>query len=122
MLDMSNGRSIESMHYQKYRAQKVDTPDGVFDSKKEYKRWLELKRMQEAGEIKYLTRQVKYELIPVQKLEGKVLEYSVNYFADFTYYYKDELVVEDVKGFKTPEYIIKRKLMLQQYGIRIHEV
>lgn len=63
-----------------------------------------------------------------KRRKGKCVERSVEYVADFVYYTQDarglfdELVVEDAKGCRTKEYIIKRKLMLWVYGIRIHEV
>ena len=65
-----------------------------------------------------------FVLIPTQKENGKVIEREVRYIADFTYRdMKDHrLVVEDTKGMKTREYIIKRKLMLYRLGIRIQEV
>ena len=74
--------------------------------------------------IKDLSRQVKFVLIPSQRDEnGKVIERECSYKADFMYYDEaGETIVEDVKGFRTKEYIIKRKLMLYQYGIRIREV
>lgn len=106
----------------KYGSRKV-TIDGVtYDSLKEYHRFCDLKLMQRAGIITGLQRQVKYELIPTQRINGKVIERPVNYYADFVYKMDRQLVVEDVKGYKTPEYVIKRKLMLSVYGIQIHEV
>lgn len=81
--------------------------------------------MERAGEIYELQRQVPFVIIPVQKDEfGKVLEREVKYIADFTYRKMDDhrLVVEDTKGMKTREYILKRKLMLYRNGIRIQEV
>lgn len=108
--------------YTKYGSQKVlDRYGNVFDSKKEYRRWIQLKDMEKHGEISDLKRQWKYELIPSQKIDGKVVERAVNYFADFVYEENGETVVEDSKGFKTADYIIKRKLMLYKYGIRIKE-
>lgn len=108
----------------KYGNRKVVTEDGTFDSEKEYRRWRELKLMERAGEIHSLQRQVPYVLIPTQKDErGKVVEREVRYVADFVYREKpNRLVVEDTKGMKTKEYIIKRKLMLYRLGIRIQEV
>lgn len=101
--------------YRNYRA-------NGFDSKAEERRWYELSLMEKAGEIKALQRQVKYELIPSQKIDKKVVERAVTYVADFVYYTPDgQLVVEDVKGMKTTDYIIKRKLMLWIHGIRIKE-
>lgn len=108
----------------KYRNRKVTTPDGTFDSVKEYSRWQELKLLQRAGEIYDLQRQVPFVLIPTQRDDrGKVIERDVKYIADFTYRNKEyKLIVEDTKGMKTKEYIIKRKLMLYRNGIRIQEV
>ena len=101
----------------------IVTIDGVtYDSLKEYHRFCDLKLMQRAGIITGLQRQVKYELIPTQRINGKVIERPVYYYADFVYKMDRQLVVEDVKGYKTPEYVIKRKLMLSVYGIQIHEV
>lgn len=110
------------MSYRKYHSTKITSADGVFDSKKEYKRWLELKQMQDEGTITNLQRQVSYELIPKQKLNNKVVERACTYKADFVYEYDGSLVVEDTKGFRTADYIIKRKLMLYTHGIRIREV
>lgn len=108
----------------KYGNKQVLVNGMEFDSMKEANRWAELQLLQRAGKIRDLSRQVKYQLIPVQRDEfGKAIERSVDYIADFQY--RDEngkLVVEDAKGFKTKEYIIKRKLMLREYGIRIREV
>ena len=108
----------------KYGNRKVVTEDGTFDSVKEFSRWQELKLLQKSGEIYELQRQVPFVLIPTQKDEhGKVIEREVKYIADFTYRDRDyRLVVEDTKGMKTREYIIKRKLMLYRHGIRIVEV
>ena len=109
----------------KYRSKKTVVDGQVFDSKKEANRYKELRLLEKAGEIKDLRTQVKFKLIPAQRDEatGKVIERECSYKADFVYYEEDgETVVEDVKGFRTKEYIIKRKLMLYQYGIRIREV
>lgn len=106
----------------KYHAKKV-TVDGItFDSKKEARRYSELLLLERAGQITHLERQVNFELIPSQKINGKVAERAVTYKADFTYYENGNYVVEDTKGIKTKDYIIKRKLMLSVFGIRIKEV
>ena len=106
----------------------------VFDSKKEAKRYYELLKLQEAGEITDLHRQVKFLLIPKQvepdKIgvkggikKGRVIEREVAYIADFTYRDANgELIVEDTKGVRTPDYIIKRKLMLERHGIKVREL
>lgn len=121
----------------KYKNKKVVLPDGtVFDSEKEYKRWCELCLLEKAGVIKNLRRQVPFVLIPTQyeevvrfskktgkqlKSKTKVAEKVCLYYADFTYLENEKLVVEDTKGKRTEKYIIKRKLMLERYGIKIKE-
>ena len=106
----------------KYGNRKVARDGITFDSAKEARRWSELLLLEKAGAIQNLQRQVKYQLIPSQKIAGKVVERACNYVADFVYVRDGETVVEDTKGFKTPEYIIKRKLMLWIHHIRIIEV
>jgi hypothetical protein len=123
----------------KYGNRKVTLWGQTFDSKRECLRWQELKLMEKAGKIYDLRRQVRFELIPEQRLadtlgpkggrrKGKLLEKAVFYVADFVYYEGGKpseggkLVVEDAKGCRTREYIIKRKLMLARYGIQIREV
>lgn len=98
---------------------------GKYDSRKESRRADELKLLQKKGIISGLEEQVRYQLVPSQKGEdGKVIERAVCYVADFQYLriYDNQLVVEDTKGVRTKDYIIKRKLMLKVHGIRIKEV
>lgn len=118
----------------KYRNKKITVGGETFDSKREYNRWCELKLAERAGEITELRRQVKFVLIPSQREkvwndkknrfeDGKVIEREVSYVADFTY--KNRLgfeVVEDSKGFRTKDYVLKRKMMLYFHGIKIHEI
>lgn len=115
--------------------------DGItFDSKKEAQRYTELKLLEKAGKITSLCRQIEFELIPAQRemtdqiytkgpnkgkfKPGKVIEHKCSYVADFVYWdlKNNCMVVEDTKGMRTKEYIIKRKLMLYMRGIRIKEV
>ena len=106
----------------KYHSRKI-TKDGItYDSVKEYRRFCELSLLERAGAIADLKRQVKFELIPSQRVDGKVVERPCTYVADFVYREGGKTVVEDTKGFRTKDYIIKRKLMLQVHGIRIREV
>lgn len=102
-----------------------------FDSKKEERRWKELTLLQRAGKISGLKRQVPFVLIPTQYEDGKCVEKCCKYVADFTYYEHDAigrpvLIVEDVKGYRESAayslFVVKRKLMLQKYGIRVREV
>ena len=107
----------------KYHAKKITWNGETFDSKKEFYRYQELLLLQRAGKISNLERQVKIPLLPSQKDEnGKVIERAVTYIADFVYKDKNGvLVVEDTKGVRTADYIIKRKLMLWVHKIRIKE-
>lgn len=94
-----------------------------FDSRLEERRYNELCLMKKGGYIHNLECQKEYILIPSQRVDGKVIERACKYRADFDYYTKDGIhVVEDAKGFKTKDYIIKRKLMLWVHGIRVKEV
>lgn len=124
----------------KYKNHVVTIEGITFDSMKEGNRYRELKLLERAGKITGLQLQVKYILIPSQF--GRVpdaqrsggtkrvcLEREVSYYADFVYKDADgQLVVEDVKGYRDPasaayaKFVIKRKLMLERYGIRIIEV
>lgn len=118
---------------QKYGNKKTIVNGLTFDSRKEAKRYQELLLLERAGAIQDLQLQVKFPLIPTQRepdtfgkrggvYKGKVIEREVDYIADFVYTENDEIVVEDTKGFRTKEYIIKRKLMLHLHGIRIKEI
>lgn len=126
------------MRYRKYKNTKINVDGMTFDSKKEAKRYQELSLLQKAGEISGLQTQVRYVLIPAQRevsdevytkgankgkyKPGKLLERECTYVADFVYYKDGEVVVEDTKGFRTKDYIIKRKLMLYVHHIRIKEI
>ena len=100
----------------KYKNRKTVVNGETLDSRREAFRYAELLLMEQAGAIKDLRRQVKYELIPKQ--EG---ERACFYVADFVYEEEGKTVVEDCKGFRTDVYKLKRKLMLYRYGIRIKE-
>ncbi len=108
----------------KYRNKKTVIDGMTFDSKKEARRYSELLLLERTGAIHNLKTQVKYVLIPSQRdpVTGKVIERECAYKADFVYTENGETVVEDTKGFRTKDYIIKRKLMLQVHGIRIREI
>lgn len=109
----------------KYKNQKTEVDGILFDSKREASRWLELKMMERAGLITDLFRQFPIKLIPAQKDEnGKVIERAVGYVADFVYTdtATGKTIYEDVKGVRTKEYLLKRKMCLYFHGIRIMEV
>lgn len=129
---MASSHGVSAMAGSKYHAVKWHG----YDSKKEARRAEQLKALQEAGEITELREQVPYVLIPAQweererygkrgqklKPGRKCLERPCVYVADFVYRKNGQEIVEDTKGVKTPEYIIKRKLMLYIHGIKIREV
>lgn len=99
--------------------------DGIeFDSKRERDRYIFLESEMRAGRISDLQRQVRYQLIPAQRIDGKLVEREICYVADFVYRNASgETVVEDAKGYReNPVWIIKRKLMLWVHGIRVLEV
>jgi hypothetical protein len=100
----------------KYRNVKTEVDGIVFDSKKEARRYGELTTLQAAGEISRLMLQPKFDII----VNGVKVTY---YKADFAYFNKDERVIEDVKGVKTPVYRLKKKLVEALYpGVKIEEV
>lgn len=117
----------------KYRNKKVVYNGIKFDSKKEADRYKYLLMLKNAGIITDLELQKEFVLIPSQrepdgvgkrggKIKGRVIERKVSYIADFVYKKDGELVVEDTKGMLTPDYVIKRKLLLYLHGIRISEI
>lgn len=106
----------------KYRNKKVVVDGITFDSRKEAMRYQELRLSEQMGVISDLRTQVTFELIPNQRIDGKVVERSVKYIADFVYTSNGQTVVEDTKGFRTTDYKLKRKMMLFFHGIRIKEV
>lgn len=112
----------------KFKNKKIEIDGMIFDSIKEGNRYKELKLLERVGEIKDLKMQVPFELVPplcepstigkrggIKK--GKTIENSVVYKADFVYYdnRKQQIIVEDSKGCKTKDYIIKRKLFKQKF-------
>ena len=127
-------KKIYRQYYQGKYGNKKTTVDGItFDSQKEAKRYKELSLMERSGMISDLQMQVKYVLIPAQREpatigkkgglhKGKLIEREVSYVADFVYQENGHIVVEDTKGFRTKDYLLKRKMMLYFHGIQIREV
>lgn len=105
----------------KYGNQKTEYDGITFDSKAECERYKHLKALELIGVIKGLERQKTYKLVKGRwPSTGK--PFSASYKADFVYTVDGETVVEDVKGFKTEAYKLKKKLMMAVYGIEISEV
>lgn len=126
----------------KYKNKKMSVNGLSFDSIKEGKRYIHLLEKERNGEISSLQTQVKYVLIPSQyelyerygkkgqKLKDgrRMVERECAYIADFVYVDNatGETVVEDVKGYRRDGayniFVIKRKLMLKEHGIKLKEV
>tara|TARA_R110002020_G_scaffold467655_1_gene691392 strand:- start:28299 stop:28607 length:309 start_codon:yes stop_codon:yes gene_type:complete len=98
----------------KYKAIKTKVDDITFDSKKEARRYVQLKLMVKAGAISELKLQPRFDLI----INGCKCGF---YKADFDYIENGKRVIEDVKGMKTPVYNLKKKLVKAIYGIDIFE-
>ena len=120
------GQGMKSKN--KYGAKKVMIDGIQFDSRKEANRYCELKLLERCGAITDLELQKEFELIPAQRIDGKVVERAVKYKADFVYKENGKIIVEDVKGYRDPssagyaKFVLKRKLMLFVHGIRVREV
>ena len=93
----------------KYRAKKTAYRGAIYDSTKEAERAAELELLQRAGKIKNLRRQVKFTLQEGFSYKGRKIR-AIEYVADFVYE-ADGLIIEDVKGYRTPEYKIKAKML-----------
>lgn len=93
---------------------------GGFDSKKEERRYHELRLLEKAGQIADLKCQQKIPLMgangPVTTPTGR----KSHYRADFTYTENGKHIVEDVKGYRTDVYLLKRGILAAQ-GIEVRE-
>lgn len=98
----------------KYRNIKTQIDGITFDSKKEASRYVDLKLLERAGQIRNLRLQVPYIFT---HNDTKICTYR----ADFVYEEGRRSIVEDVKGKRTRDYMIKRNLMRAFYGIEILE-
>lgn len=107
----------------KYGNKKVTINGITFDSQAEAERYEELLWLDKAGTIEGLKRQVPFEIIPALVLPDGTKWSKTEYVADFRYYDHDkhQWVTEDVKGYKTDVYKLKRKLMYKEHGIVIYE-
>lgn len=92
-----------------------------YASKKEAERANQLGLLQHAGKISNLREQVRFQLIPKCERDDGTIERELSYIADFVYTESGKEVVEDVKGYRTDVFKIKRKLMLYVHGITIKE-
>lgn len=98
----------------------------IFDSMKEYDRWMQLKLLEKSGEISELERQ-KTMLIQgeftYRNLQGERRISKIAYKADFFYRRNGVYFVEDVKPFDnntgryrlTKDFTLKWKLLMNKY-------
>jgi predicted nuclease of restriction endonuclease-like RecB superfamily len=107
---------IKEVKKSKYKNKRTEIDGIKFDSEKEAKYYGTLKLLLKAGKIGLLERQVPFELNPGGS-------HSLKYIADFVYVTDTgEKIICDVKGFRTREYLKKKRLMLKVHGIKITEV
>lgn len=112
---------------EKYHNEKAvrTMPNGLprtFDSQREARRYDELRMLYEAGEIQDLRLQANFTLQEgYVAADGEVVR-PIVYKADFQYIKDGNIIVEDVKGVRTPEYQMKKKLMQDRYCITITEI
>jgi hypothetical protein len=99
----------------KYNARRTEVDGITFHSRREAKRYAELKLMERAGEIRDLILQPEYPVVVGAD------KHVCTYIADFAYKHGARLMVEDCKGFRTPTYRLKKKLVEALYGIEITE-
>lgn len=120
--------------YHKYHSKRVEYEGKVFDSLKEKRRYCQLQLLLKQGIISDLRLQVPFELIPAiyedeivqlktkTKVKKRCIQRATTYIADFVYTQDNKTIVEDVKGFRTKEYELKKKMMRAFLGIEIKEV
>ena len=108
----------------KYKAVKTVIDGITFDSKKEAEYYGKLKLLLKAGKIKDLTRQVPFCWLEKHSHDGKEIEFKRKYIADFVYWdvCSQEYKIVDVKGYKTPEYKKKKKIVEEIFKVKITEV
>ena len=104
------------MRKNKYNAQKTMVDGILFDSKRKAARYMQLMLLERAGKISHLELQPVYECI----VNGKKI---CSYKADFRYFTKTGNIVEDVKGYITPMFKLKKKLVEAIYsGVTIEVI
>ena len=116
------GEKVLAQKTGKYHNRKTVRHGITFDSKHEADRYDELRLLLKAGEIHDLKLQQAYKLVGAQRTPTGAAVRAVTYIADFVYIRNGKTIVEDAKGFKTKDYIIKKKLMLERFGIWVEEV
>lgn len=110
--DYNNYKNSSKIRKSKYRANKVSVDGHTFDSQKEADYYCELKLRLHSHEINGFCLQPTFILAP-----------KLKYKADFIVFHTDNSYeVIDVKGFKTKEYIAKKKVFEDKYNMKITEI
>ena len=99
----------------KYRSIPTLVNGITFHSKKEAEKYRDLLLLERAKKVSDLQMQVPFPCV----VNGKKI---CSYFADFVYTEKGKQVVLDVKGYRTPLYKMKKKLVEALYDLKILEV
>lgn len=123
-MSVATYRDAPKLRGQRKYANEPTTLDGIrFDSKAEARRWGDLRLLERAGQVADVRRQVRYVLVPKTARPSGGFERETAYIADFVYVdaKSGRTVIEDVKGAVTPEYRLKRKLMLWVHGLEVLE-
>ena len=121
-LNILNDKFITKAKKSKYRAEKVEIDGIKFDSRRESERYIVLKHLERIGAINELRLQVPFELQPKFVIAGETIR-AIKYIADFVYKDKDgNIVVEDSKGYRTKEYLLKKKMFEYKFNLKIMEV
>lgn len=119
-LSVAEYRKIYGKVQSKYGNKKTEYNGRVFDSKKEAKYAQRLEYLKHAHNPKDKVMQVEYQIPYAITAKNKIV---AHYFADFRVTYGDKRQeVIDVKGVRTPVYILKKKLVEASHGIKIIEV
>lgn len=113
-------RSCNNFNKNKYRAKKTEVDENVFHSKKEAKRYVELKEMILCNKIDTLELQPSFSMYVINEKGNKCI--VGKYIADFAYMQDGKRVIEDVKGMRTPIYRLKKKIVEALYDIEIVEI
>lgn len=124
-MSQANAKKAGKMSHNKYNAVKTTVNGIKFDSKKEAARYEELIVLSDSGIIKNFKLQPQFTLQEGYKTPSGKAVRALKYVADFSY--TDEsgkLVVEDVKSRATATrvYQMKKKLLLERFGVEVKEV
>ena len=121
------GKPAGKYHNRKYTVTLPENGKSItFDSEKEARRFGELRMRRQFGDVRDLRLQVNFTLQEGFTTAAGERVRPIVYRADFTYQERTpsgwRTVVEDVKGARTKEYAMKRKMMLEKFGVDIREV